>query len=68
MKRFITSAKQEVSEGFEDAFGRLSDDIDYVLDGIENLGRRDEAAAKTVMAELNNAVQAAISAVAENFA
>jgi len=67
MKRVINSAK-EVSEGFEMAFDTLSDDISYVMDGIENLGRRDEAAAKTVMAELNAAVQAAISAVAENFA
>ncbi len=64
MKRIVTAAEKEVSEGFQSAFDKLDDDIAYALDGIQTVSRRNEAAAKDILDQFNESVQGIIRVIA----
>lgn len=67
MKRMVVAAK-EVSEGFADAFDQVDDDTAFALSSIETLSRKNEAAAKDILNEMNGYIQTIISRVAEELA
>ena len=67
MLRVIKAAKAEPSEGFQDAFDTLDDDIAYALSGIEAVSRKNEAAARDIVNRFEDMVQSILAQVAEQF-
>lgn len=65
----VISDKTEISEIFDDKLDNISDDFDYVIDGLETLSRHSKDGQHTaieIIDELSEAIANAMKAIADN--
>ena len=68
-RRMITAAESEPDNGLDDALSNLKDDFDYVMSGLEKLGRSGPNASQDALAiteNLSNDLARYMSDIADN--
>ena len=53
-RRIITAAEDKDTNGLDDALSNLKDDFDYVMSGLEKLGRSGANASQNALAIVEN--------------
>lgn len=68
MKKYIKSATEDTDDRLPSAIDDLNDDFDYIISGLEKLGRDGATGtndALVIAESLSNALQSAISNIAD---
>ena len=68
MKKYIKSAAEDMDERLPEAIDGLSEDFDYIVSGLEKLGRDGATGtndALVIAESLSNALQGAIGSIAD---